>query len=140
MNGTTLKALRTLLFFTPPEAADLIGGVTERSWRYWENNGRPVPDDVAEKMTGLAMWRKETIDLNLKWLGKSNTTNLVYYELDDWMEYGKPSLFHKPMCSALAELAAHHGAVLIPFDSEAYLDWLGREFDSDDMRHKWGSL
>ena len=62
MNGSTLKALRSLLFFTQDEAAILIGGVSLRSWQYWEVDKRTIHPDVIDRVTSLIHWRKKAIE------------------------------------------------------------------------------
>lgn len=50
MDGNKLQALRKVLFLSEQEAATLIGGVTTRTWQYWENGKKPVPQDVETKI------------------------------------------------------------------------------------------
>lgn len=53
MNYKELIALRTMFFLTVPEAAELIGERSERLWRYWESNKRPIPESIKLKMNAL---------------------------------------------------------------------------------------
>ena len=61
MTPTTLQALRRLLFFSVPEAAEHIGGVTERAWRFWESGKWPIPADVIERINGMLAWRERAL-------------------------------------------------------------------------------
>lgn len=47
MIGADLGQFRRLLFLSTEEAAQALGNVSVRAWRYWESGGRQVPDDVA---------------------------------------------------------------------------------------------
>lgn len=58
MNAKELQALRKMLMLDVSEAADIIGGVSKRSWQYWESGRSPVPDDVENKMMGLLEQRQ----------------------------------------------------------------------------------
>ncbi len=62
MNNAELHALRNLLFLSVEEAAEHIGGVTRRSWFYWEAGKWPVPDDVADKLRALLLIRAQMIE------------------------------------------------------------------------------
>lgn len=62
MTASELQALRKLLMLDIPEAARIIGGVSERSWRYWEAGRSPVPDDVEDKLVGMLSVRQRMIE------------------------------------------------------------------------------
>ncbi|MCE8042473.1 DUF1870 family protein [Halomonas daqingensis] len=62
MNAKELQALRKFLMLDVREAAEIIGGVSKRSWQYWEAGRSPVPQDVADKMEGLLTVRQTVLE------------------------------------------------------------------------------
>ncbi|WP_118986296.1 Aca2/YdiL-like domain-containing protein [Photorhabdus sp. CRCIA-P01] len=46
MTNKELQALRKLLMLDVKEAAECIGGVSSRTWQYWEAGRYPIPQDV----------------------------------------------------------------------------------------------
>lgn len=62
MNAKELQALRKMLMLDVSEAAEVIAGVSKRSWQYWEAGRSPVPEDVADRMTGLLTVRQMALD------------------------------------------------------------------------------
>jgi len=108
MDAHTLQALRTLLFFSVPEAAQYVADVSERAWRRWEDGSRVVPDDVAQTMTELAAWRAGAIArLEAEMGAAEGPVRVPYYpSVDDWQ--GEPRHW-RPACSAAAEIIARHG-------------------------------
>lgn len=128
MTPTTLQALRRLLFFSVPEAAEHIGGVTERSWRKWEDGDRAVPDDVVKKITAMIAWRTNALteaeaaikDARRAMRGHDEGESPVvtwYVTPQAWAraERKRPEMW-RPHCSVVAELCARHGAVAVPAD------------------------
>jgi len=149
MTPATLQALRRLLFFSVPEAATLIGRVTERSWRMWEHGERTIPNDVQESIVDLCHWRAQALTTAEKQIaalhvrhGPAASVALLWYQsLDDWATLpGREPAQWRPQCSVVAELAARHGARLVAFDGPAYAQWLGQRKDSEAMRASWGAL
>lgn len=61
MNNKELQAARKLLMLDVSEAAEHAGGVSARSWQYWEGGRSPVPDDVADEMQSLLRMRRDMI-------------------------------------------------------------------------------
>lgn len=53
MNNFQLQAMRKLLMFDVAEAAEVIGGVSNRTWQYWEAGRSLVPDDVKKTICEL---------------------------------------------------------------------------------------
>lgn len=156
MNKTELQALRRLLFFSAPEAAQWVAaseerpaGVSERAWRLWEAGERPIPADVAECLRSLADWRSlmlanvgaEIAEAQIK-TGSLPGVVLVWYKsLTDWLNNGEPELIWRPQHSVLAHLAATHKNVrLAEFDAASYSDWLAGRKDSPAMRSAWAGL
>ncbi|HJV73154.1 MAG TPA: DUF1870 family protein [Noviherbaspirillum sp.] len=151
MTPTTLQALRRLLFFTQPEAAALIGGVTERSWKYWEQGARSIPADVIERIGQLVAWRQNAIQTASATIAEHLASApsgveivppaLIWYaSIEDWMTLpDREPVMWRPQCSVIAELCALHGAVAVPFDAPAYAAWLGKQPDSESMRSQWAA-
>lgn len=130
MTPTTLQALRRLLFFSVPEAAARIGGVSERYWRKWEQGERPIPDDVSETVTRMVSWRKTAlaeaekalIDARRAMSARGHTEAAAaqitwYVSAAAWAqaEPRAPEMW-RPHCSVVAELCARHGAEAVPSD------------------------
>ncbi|RCS59704.1 DUF1870 family protein [Parvibium lacunae] len=148
MTPSTLSALRRLLFFTQPEAAALIGNVTERSWQFWERGDRPIPQDVADKIESLIEWRSNAVQAFHDQLeeaqaaqegGEQESVRLLWYDtVDDWATLNdrEPILF-RPHQSAVAQLCAEYGCIAVRFDAPAYRAWLGDRLDSEMMRGLW---
>lgn len=148
MTPATLQALRRLLFFTVEEAAALIGGVSPRSWQFWERGERTIPADVIETIHRLLAWRAQALATATDALaemqarhGPPESFRLVWYQTpDDWATVpGFNPLLWRPHCSVAAELAANHGAELVAFDGPAYAVWLGKRKDSEAMRGAWAA-
>lgn len=128
MTPTTLQALRRLLFFSAPEAAEHIGGVTERSWRKWEDGDRAIPQDVIDRISTMIAWRTKALaeaeaaikDARRAMRGNHEgapPTVTWYATPDAWMraEGNRPEMW-RPHCSVVAELCARHGAIAVPSD------------------------
>jgi len=62
MNAKELQAARRVLMLDVREAAELIGGVSKRSWQYWEAGRSKVPDDVGRKMAELLKRRQSLLE------------------------------------------------------------------------------
>lgn len=62
MNNKELQALRKLFFLSVAEASEHIGGVSARSWQFWESGRYSIPEDVADKMLKLAQRRLNMIE------------------------------------------------------------------------------
>ncbi|MFZ6655951.1 DUF1870 family protein [Undibacterium sp. TJN19] len=152
MNGPTLKALRSLLFFTMDEAAIFVGGgVSLRSWQYWEAGNRPVPPDVAESVGELAQWRVKAVAAANASVAQAlselpddanvDPIRLVSYaSVEDWMTLpGREPVLWKPNCSVIAEICARHHAQIIVFDGPAYSKWLAGRHDDESMRGQWAA-
>lgn len=144
MTPATLQALRRLLFFSIDEAAAMIGGVSPRSWQFWERGERTIPDDVIATLRRLCAWRQKAIAAGSVQMAKAPAGTelaLIWYaSLDDWtsMAGREPELW-RPHCAVAAELAARHGAHLVTFDGLAYAVWLGRRTDSEMLRGAWAA-
>lgn len=151
MNGATLKALRSLLFFTQDEAAVLVGGVSTRSWQYWEVNQRPIPQDVIDKINYLVRWRQTAIEqgiLALKSMldsippgGEAEPVSIITYgSIEDWMTLpDREPAFWRPHCSVVAELVGSFAGRSVVFNGLAYRAWLGNRKDNESMRSAWAA-
>ncbi|MFZ6756493.1 DUF1870 family protein [Undibacterium sp. Ji50W] len=151
MNGVTLKAIRSLLHFSQHEAAELIGGVTQRNWSNWEAGAQKIPQDVISMINYLMACRKKAIaetqaaiktyyqqmpaDVSKKPIA------LVWYDnFEDWctLPY-RESIMWRPQQSVLAHLISVENCNIVQFDAAAYENWLGRRTDSDSMRNQWAA-
>ena len=150
MNGTTLKALRLALGFTQQEAANMIGAVSMRTWRYWEDEGRTIPADVKATMRELIAFKKTLLDnavlqvaQTIESQGVPERVAITYYAtLDAWMtQDGALPMQWKPHCMAMGALAERYDFVsLIDFDALKYQAWLGRKTDNSALRAQWAAL
>ena len=123
MDKTRLQALRRLLFLSRQEAAQWVAagpdrpnGVTDRSWRMWEDGTRTIPDDVAETIERLVEWRASAIKAQSPTRNRART--LVWYDtLDAWLSVpGNTALLWRPQQSVCSAICANHpGAVLVNF-------------------------
>lgn len=151
MTPTTLKAFRSLLFFSPAEAAIFIGKVNESIWIAYEEGELPVPDEVADKMTELIHWREGKLTTAEQTFSRFKTVLPQEYELempvlvwyptlDDWMTLpGREPLMWRPRCSVIAELCARYHAVVVPFNGPQYAAWLAGRPDGETMRGIWAA-
>lgn len=145
MKSFEIEALRRLLFFSIPEAAALVGGVSEQAWRRWEAGSRAAPDDVAQRMRGLADWRQAAIDAavcQISTVPEAAVALIWYTTLDDWASLpGREPALWRPQQSAVAALAAEFcGRVaLVPFDGPAYAAWLAGRSDNETARSQWAA-
>ena len=151
MNSPTLKALRSLLFFTMDEAASLIGNVQLRSWQYWEAGQRTIPADVIEKITSLAKWRVQAVRAGVQAIeemlsqlppdAEFDPIGLVSYaSVEDWMTLpDREPILWKPHCSVIAEMCACLPVQVVIFDGPAYAKWLAGREDNEAMRSYWAA-
>lgn len=147
MTPATLQALRRLLFFSTEEAAAMIGGVSPRSWQYWERGERRIPEDVAAAMRWLSEWRTQAIssahDRIEALLADRGEAALVWYpSIDDWLTLpGREPVMWRPQQSVCAALLAEFtGCVtLVAFDGRDYAAWLAGRADNEAMRAQWAA-
>lgn len=154
MNATELQALRRLLFYSTIEAASMIGGVSERAWKYWEAGARAVPPDVAGAILEILEWRENLIDLFMERIASADREwaergahedaidsarlGIVFYERA--IDQPDSDRLWRPYQSACAAILAMDDRVtLVPFDGPAYAAWLGTRADSDTMRGAWAA-
>ncbi|ULJ64612.1 YdiL family protein [Wielerella bovis] len=142
MNHIELKTARQLLCLSVQDAAEHIGGVKQRSWEYWEQGKKPVPDDVAERINHLLNRRHDILatvqqkmlrdDADLKGVA------VVYYTTPEDCE----SVLDWRFSQSLAQTLAHdYGAKLVLFDSKKYIAWLlenGMQ-DTSEKRSEWAA-
>jgi len=151
MRNIELEALRRLLFFSVPEAAECIGDCRERSWRKWESGDRGVPDDVADRIRLMIKWRGQAIQAMVESIADGERASgvipenivLVWYDsVDDWITLdGRESALFRPQCSVIAEVAAAYKCNIVVFNPAGYFDWLdGHGWkDSEQMRGQWAA-
>lgn len=142
MNHIELKTARTLLCLTVQDAAEHIGAVKQRTWEYWEQGEKPVPDDVAERINHLLNRRREILatvqqqmlrdDANLK------DVAVVYYPNPEYCE----SILDWRFSQSLAQTLTHdYGAKLIQFNPDEYKQWLEtlKIDDTQQARSQWAA-
>ena len=146
MKHHELEALRRLLFFSVPEAAALIGDVSEQAWRRWESGSRAVPEDVAQQLLTLADWRQSAIDAAARQIGSAPSATTVaviwYATLDEWASLPgrEPALWRPQQSVASALFADFAGRVkLVTFDGPVYSAWRAAREDSEPMRAAWAA-
>jgi len=146
MKNFEIEALRRLLFFSIPEAAALIGGVSEQAWRRWEGGIRAVPADVAGRIGDLIAWRLAAIDAAVCQIaaapGGADVRLLWYHSLDDWATLpGREPVLWRPQQSVIATLAGEFpGRVaLVRFSGPAYAAWLAGRPDNETARSQWAA-
>lgn len=146
MKHIELEALRRLLFFSPPEAASLIGDASEQAWRRWESGARKVPDDVAQRIADLVQWRQAAIDAAVKQISTAppdTTIDLIWYDsLDDWATLpNREQVLWRPQQSVCAALLAEFPGrlCLVRFNLPAYAAWLAGRQDGEEMRGQWAA-
>ena len=62
MNNLELQACRKMLFLDVVEAAELIGEVGARTWRYYESGRSSIPERVLQKMDALLNRRQNVLE------------------------------------------------------------------------------
>ena len=151
MNGPTLKALRSLLFFTMDEAAIMIGNVSLRSWQYWEAGQRTIPTDVIDRIEWLIGWRDRAIQAGTQAIkemlaqlpedAESGPVSLISYaSVEDWMSLpDREPVMWKPHCAVTAAMCACLPAQIVMFDGPAYAKWLAGRDDNETMRSHWAA-
>jgi hypothetical protein len=140
MRPHELEALRRLFFFTPPEAAALVGGVSEQAWRRWEAGTRAIPRDVAQRMEDLAALRRAAIEDAAAKIADAPPDAVIklicYQSVKDWRR--DPIFWHVHQSACAEILASYPSRVqLVIFDRAAYSAWRGRREDSELLRTQW---
>lgn len=150
MTPATIQALRRLLFFSVEEAATLIGGVSQRSWQFWERGDRTIPEDVIEHIRSLCAWRAQALTTAENQIaalqarhGPAASVALIWYQsLDDWttLPGREPALWRPQQSVCAAVLAEFPDRLrLVRFDPPAYSAWLAERQDSETMRGQWAA-
>lgn len=156
MTPTTLQALRRLLFLTRKDASLFIAanperpeGVSEPEWAQWENGERPIPENIAQRITELVDWRStalaataDAIRQQIKDKGVPESVFIIWYEnLEDWksLPNREPVMWRiqQSVCAALASMFST--ICLVPFNAEAYSLWLNGREDTESLRAEWAS-
>jgi predicted RNase H-like HicB family nuclease len=112
MSGKELQVCRKLLMLDVKEAASILGGVSPRSWQYWEADRSSVPDDVADKVTALLTERQhiiERIEHDVTQYSTGKRLSYPYYATLDSFQAAHPGqgvLSWRVYQSALADLYA----------------------------------
>ena len=157
MTPTTLKALRTLFFFTVPEAARHIAasktepqGVSKQCWQQWENGEAPIPQSIAARMKELNEWRSLALDatadnIRIQMKEKSGTPEAIfviwYDTLEDWLTLANrdPAMWRLQQAVCAALLGMFNIVKLVRFDATNYRAWLAGREDVEALRAEWAS-
>ena len=116
MNGKELQAARKVLMLDVREAAELIGGVSKRSWQYWEAGRSKVPDDVGRKMAELLKRRQTLLEEAEAWARAGHGGQVPYYASFHDFDNAHPGdgiLAWRIGQSVAAELHARLGVALV---------------------------
>ncbi|MCF6442523.1 YdiL family protein [Pseudoalteromonas luteoviolacea] len=81
LNNFELQALRKLLCLDVSEAAELIGGVTNRTWQYWEVGRNEIPCEIDYEMYGLTSLRNQLIDKSVEEVELGDLGPLRWYHM-----------------------------------------------------------
>ncbi|MDR0588200.1 MAG: YdiL family protein [Burkholderiales bacterium] len=132
MTSHELKHIRTLLGFSPAEAAELVGEVSEEKWLAWEEDANLIlPEETIDRLMKLCHWHRQTIVGTLQSLQnepKGFIATMVWYDtLEDWTATGHsiPFLFrpYQSVCTFLREKLPDT-IVFQVFNKESCLAWL----------------
>lgn len=127
MSASQCLALRQIFLMTQAEAAQWVGDVSERSWQYWEEGRKPVPEDVAAMLRMIASKRTLDIDLALQQINAGSPAVAVWYRFsDDWRWRATPKdhpWAWKLHNSIVAELASRGCVQIVGFDGVAFNEW-----------------
>ncbi|MDD0824680.1 DUF1870 family protein [Mannheimia sp. AT1] len=140
MTGIELKAARLIFGLSQAEAAEEIGKVNKRSWSYWEQGQRTIPQDVVNDIKELLSRRKQTLDM-VKGMVAKTTSKLAVIFYDNPQDAGM-SLLEVRYNNALAvQLHFDYGASLVKFEPESYINWLAENglIDSPQKRSEWAA-
>lgn len=137
MEGLELKCARLLIGLSQDEAAKQIGGVSQRSWAYWESGERTIPQDVEEQMRELINRRKAIIK-QFKELGE-NKAKIVVIFYESTQDAGQTLLEMRFNNSLASTLAIDYGVNVVRYDPEDYVNWLTENglIDSPAKRSQW---
>ena len=110
MNNKEIQAIRKLLMLEVKEAADFVGGVSARTWQYWESGKYNVPEDVAELLLGLVEKRLQMIETSEDVISEqgADQVDVAYY-----LKYDEYLLDHKNACVVDWRLAQSVAAYLV---------------------------
>lgn len=133
MTPLELRIAREHLGLTVSEAAEHIGGVTTRSWNYFENGERSIKPDIEQKILCLLERRKEILSEFTK--TDAAQIAVIYYGTPDHCD----SVLEWRFSQSLARTLFHdHGARIVVF-SDDYFKWLNGREDSKQMRARWSA-
>ncbi|HDR1228867.1 YdiL family protein [Pasteurella multocida] len=137
MDGLELKCARLLLGLSQEEAAKQIGGVTQRSWAYWESGERTIPQDVADQVRELINRRKAIIQ-QFKELSE-NKAKIVVIFYESPQDAGQTLLEMRFNNSLAATLAIDYGVNVVRYNPVDYINWLTENglVDSPAKRSEW---
>lgn len=109
MNNKELQATRKLLMLDVSEAAELIGGVSPRTWQYWEAGRNAVPTEVADEMRNLLSIRLEMMDEIDQRLERGEERSVVLPFYSSFEQYVQAHPGRTKVAWRLSQaVAAHH--------------------------------
>jgi len=129
----------------------LIGGVSTRSWSYWETGERTIPQDVIRTMQSLLAWRAKAIYESHQAIdhmrslvppeARDTPVALVWYaSMDDWCSLpDREPIMWRPQQAVVSELIASANCFAVQFDLPAYATWLAGRADNEQMRSQWAA-
>ncbi|WP_439640566.1 Aca2/YdiL-like domain-containing protein [Nevskia sp.] len=79
MNSRELQACRKVLMLDVSEAAEWVGGVSPRSWQYWESGRSEVPVDVERQINDLLAIRLEMMNACDEKLANGEALTLPFF-------------------------------------------------------------
>ncbi|HDR0632375.1 TPA: DUF1870 family protein [Pasteurella multocida] len=137
MDGLELKCARLLLGLSQEEAAKQIGGVTQRSWAYWESGERTIPQDVKEQVQELIERRKTILEQVASFGENKKEVVVIFYESPQ--DAGMSLLEVRFNNVLAATLAIDYGVNVVRYNPVDYINWLTENglVDSPAKRSEW---
>ncbi|WP_350304902.1 Aca2/YdiL-like domain-containing protein [Photorhabdus viridis] len=86
MNNKELQALRKLLMLDVKEAAEYVGGVSSRTWQYWETGRYPIPQDVESEIKDFINLRSRLLKQRISEFQNGDLRVIQYYMTIDEFE------------------------------------------------------
>lgn len=138
MKGFELQIARKLLGLTIAEAAEHIGGVSKRSWEYWERDERPIKEDVEKKVKALIERRKEILRMIADKGEEVQQIAVIYYNTPEYCTSVLEWRFSQSLASTIA---LDFGAKLVQFDFKSYQKFCRENNlqDSQQTRSIWAA-
>ena len=139
VKGIDLKIFRTIFSLSQREAAEEIGGVSQRAWVFWEQDGRTIPVDVQDKISELMARMKQTLEFVR---GKGREAKKIAVLFYNNPQDAGMTLLEVRYNNALASiLKMEMNVIIVPFEPQGYVDWLTENglIDSPQKRSEWAA-